>query len=67
MVVDRRRWWTLGFEATGPAEALPAELNASVALMFDQPLPGGLILEITHSRSYSEWLEGYWPTGLGAN
>ena len=40
VLVDRRRWWTLGFEATGPASALTGELDASLALMFDHRLAG---------------------------
>ncbi len=70
LTCDRRRWWTLGFEAIGPAEALTYELNASVARMFNDPLPAGLILDIAHSTSYPEWLSGNWrgvlaPTEIG--
>ena len=60
---DRRRWWTLGFEAIGPAVALTDELNASVAVMFDHPLPAGLILDLAHSTSYPEWLAADWQGG----
>ena len=67
LTCDRRRWWTLGFEAIGPAEALTDELNASVAGMFNDPLPSGLILDIAHSTSYPEWLAANWQSGLGAN
>jgi hypothetical protein len=49
-------WWTLGFEATGPAQLLPGELEATAALMFAQPLPGGLEPGLDASRSYAEWL-----------
>jgi len=56
VIVERRSWWTLGFEATGPAEALTDELNAAVAVMFDHPLPRGVRLDAPLSRSYSEWL-----------
>jgi hypothetical protein len=49
-------WWTLGFEATGPAEALRSELDAAAALVFDQALPGGLELGIDDSKSYGQWL-----------
>ena len=34
-------WWTLGFEATGPADLLRSELQATAALVFAQALPGG--------------------------
>ena len=32
-------WWTLGFEATGPASLLRSELEATAALMFAHALP----------------------------
>ena len=60
VLVGRRRWWTLGFEATGPAGSLTEALNASVAALFDHPLPAGLILDLAHSTSYSEWLQANW-------
>jgi hypothetical protein len=49
-------WWTLGFEATGPAEALRSELDAAAALVFAQALPGGLELGMDDSKSYGQWL-----------
>jgi hypothetical protein len=49
-------WWSLGFEATGPAHLLRGELEAAAALMFAQPLPGGLEPSLDASRSYAEWL-----------
>jgi hypothetical protein len=49
-------WWSLGFEATGPAHLLRGELEATAALMFAQPLPGGLEPSLDASRSYAEWL-----------
>ena len=48
--------WTLGFEATGPDSLLCAELEAAAALVFAQPLPGGLELAIDHCQSYAQWL-----------
>ena len=30
-------WWTLGFEATGPAELLRSELEATAAAVFSEP------------------------------
>jgi hypothetical protein len=33
-------WWTLGFEATGPASLLRSTLQATAALVFAQALPG---------------------------
>jgi hypothetical protein len=49
-------WWTLGFEATGPADLLHRELQATAALVFAQPLPAGVEPGPDHSRSYAEWL-----------
>jgi len=54
-------WWTLGFEATGPADLLHGELQAAAALVFAQPLPAGVAPGPDHSRSYAEWLG--WPPG----
>jgi hypothetical protein len=49
-------WWTLGFEANGAADLLRGELQATAALVFAQPLPGGLIPGPADSRSYAQWL-----------
>ena len=49
-------WWTLGFEATGPARGLRNELQAAAALVFAQALPGGVELVMDDSRSYLQWL-----------
>ena len=49
-------WWTLGFEATGPADLLRSALEATAALVFAQALPGGVEPGPDDSRSYSEWL-----------
>ena len=49
-------WWTLGFEATGPADLLRSELQATVALVFDEALPGGVEPGMGDSRSYAQWL-----------
>ena len=49
-------WWSLGFEATGPADLLRSALQATAALIFDQALPGGVELGTDNSRSYAEWL-----------
>jgi hypothetical protein len=55
-------WWTLGFEATGPASQLRTELEAAAALVFAQPLPGELELATDHCQSYAQWLTS--PCGL---
>ena len=49
-------WWTLGFEATGPAAALGGELDAAAALVFAQALPDGVELGMDDSKSYAQWL-----------
>ena len=50
----------LGFEATGPASLLGSALEAAAALVFAQPVPGGVEPGSGDSRSYAEWL-GQWP------
>ena len=57
-------WWTLGFEATGPACLLRSELEAAARLVFAQPLPDRVELGMDDSRSYDQWLR-WWP-GTGA-
>lgn len=54
--IGGQAWWTLGFEATGPDSLLRAEIEAAAALVFAQPLPGGLELAIDHCQSYAQWL-----------
>jgi hypothetical protein len=49
-------WWTLCFEATGPADALRRELDAAAALVFADALPSGVQLGIDDSQSYAQWL-----------
>jgi hypothetical protein len=51
-----QEWWSLGFEATGPADLLHSALEATAALVFAQALPGGVKLSSDESRSYAEWL-----------
>ena len=51
-----RSWWSLGFEATGPADLLRGALEATATLVFDQPLPDGLRPGLDESTSYAEWL-----------
>jgi hypothetical protein len=52
-------WWSLGFEATGPARQLRSELEAAAAFVFAQALPDGVELGTEDSMSYSEWLRLY--------
>jgi hypothetical protein len=53
---DGQPWWSLGFEATGPAGLLRSALEATATLVFAQPLPDGLEPGMDESRSYAEWL-----------
>jgi hypothetical protein len=50
-----QHWWTVGFEATGPADLLRSGLQATAALVFAQALPG-VEPGPNESRSYAEWL-----------
>jgi hypothetical protein len=58
-------WWTMGFEATGPAEMLRPTLEATAALVFAQALPGQAELGAADSYSYAQWLTR--PAGPGTN
>jgi hypothetical protein len=49
-------WWTLGFEAAGPAGLLRSALQATAALVFAQALPGGVEPGPDESTSYAAWL-----------
>jgi len=54
--MDGQDWWSLGFEATGPASLRRSALEATAALVFDRVLPSGEELGADESRSYAEWL-----------
>jgi len=49
-------WWTLGFEATGPADLLSSTLQRTAALMFAQALPADVEFDMSHCQSYADWL-----------
>ena len=49
-------WWSLAFEAAGPAGLLRGALEGTAALIFAQALPGGAELGPGDCRSYAEWL-----------
>ena len=59
--VDDEPWWTLGFEATGPAEALQGTIDAAAASVFGDPIPDTEELTATDSMSYTEWLRTRLP------
>jgi hypothetical protein len=56
LTTSGRDWWSLGFEATGPAGLLRGELEATAALVFAEAMPGGLEPGADQSSSYAEWL-----------
>jgi hypothetical protein len=49
-------YWSLGFEATGPAELLRSVLQGSAALLFAQEPPGQVDLSMDCCQSYAKWL-----------
>ncbi|MFG1626735.1 hypothetical protein [Kribbella sp. NPDC049227] len=49
-------WWTLGFEASGPADLLASTLEATARLVFSHPLPGDADPDLDNSKSYQRWL-----------
>ena len=49
-------WWSLGFEATGPAHLLRTVLEATAGLVFAQALPGHVQPGPGECRSYAQWL-----------
>ena len=49
-------WWSLGFEATGPAGLLRSTLQSTAALIFAQAPPADVELGMSHCQSYAEWL-----------
>ena len=51
-----QHWWTLGFEATGPADLLRSQLQETATLVFAHPLPASAQPGLDESRSYAEWL-----------
>ena len=57
-------WWSLGFEATGPADSLRSTLQSTAALIFTQAPPGNWELDLSHSQSYAEWLARRPVTGV---
>ena len=49
-------WWSLGFEAAGPAALLRRVLEGTAELIFARALPTGAELGPGDCRSYAEWL-----------
>ena len=53
---DSETWWSLGFEATGPADLLRSTLQSTAALVFAQALPADVEFGMSHCQSYADWL-----------
>ncbi len=49
-------WWSLGFEAAGPADLLRRVLEGTAELVFARVLPTGAELGPGACQSYAEWL-----------
>jgi hypothetical protein len=49
-------WWSLGFEATGPADLLRSTLQGTTALVFARDLPADVEFDMSHCQSYGDWL-----------
>jgi hypothetical protein len=54
--VHYQDWWSLGLEATGPADLLGPVFGEAAGLVFTQPLPSGVDFGVQDSTSYAEWL-----------
>jgi len=48
--------WSLGFEATGPADLLSSTLQCTAALVFARALPANVEFDMSHCQSYADWL-----------
>lgn len=53
---DGETWWSLGFEATGPADLLHSGLRNAAVQIFAQAMPGDLELGMSDCQSYTQWL-----------
>jgi hypothetical protein len=53
---DGRAFWSLGFEAIGPAGQLRSVLQGSAALIFAHAPPGQVHLGMSSCQSYAHWL-----------
>jgi hypothetical protein len=56
-------YWSLGFEATGPAGLLGSVLRGSAALLFAQAPPGQVDLGMNCCQSYAQWLSRHRAPG----
>jgi len=56
VAVAGQKWWTIGFEASGPAETLEQSLRLSATLVLEGLLSDGVELPADGSMSYVRWL-----------
>jgi hypothetical protein len=49
-------WWSLGFEAAGPAGLLRSALQSSAVQIFAEALPGDAELGVSDCQSFAQWL-----------
>jgi len=49
-------WWSLGFEATGPADLMASTLHGTAAVVFALLPPRDVELDMGKCQSYTEWL-----------
>lgn len=61
--VGAEAYWSLGFEATGPAGLLGSLLRDSAALVFARAPPGQVKLGMNCCQSYAQWLSRYRAPG----
>jgi len=54
--LNAESWWSVGFEAIGPASLPRAALEHAADLVFGQALPPGIEFSLDNSLSYAEWL-----------
>ncbi len=62
---DGTRFWTVGLEASGPADLQLKAVQHAADLLFARPLPDGVRFSLGNSRSYAQWLSRQ-PGMLGA-
>ncbi len=58
--VGGQGWWSLGFEATGPASLLRSALQATARQVFAHAPPGPVDLGMSCCQSYAQWLGRGW-------
>ena len=57
-------WWSLGFEATGPADRLRSAMLSTAMRIFAQAMPGDMEIGMSDCRSYAQWLGRHHEPGV---